>query len=160
MKASIAVAVLALAACADQARLAPGVSREPEVIAKFGAPAERRQLSDGARVLEFPREPEGMENWRATLAPDGTLRSVEQVIDEPYFAKVLPGMTRNEVLQLLGRPSEEQSYPRLGEDVVSWRYMEFGSRIMFFNAHFGPSGRLTHTSRTPDPTVNQGSTEM
>lgn len=151
MKALIGLAFLTLAACASLATLTPGVSREQDVIAKFGAPADERRLPDGSRVLDFPREPEGMENWRVTLAPDGTVRSVEQLVDEPTFARILPGLSRSEVLQMLGRPSEEKHFPNLGEDVLSWRYLEFGNRRMFFNANFGPDGRLKYTSRTPDP---------
>jgi len=79
----------------------------------------------------------------------GTRR--EQVVDESAFANVVLGLTRDEVLQMLGPPTEEQSFANLGEDVVSWRYVEFGNRLMFFNAHFDRSGRLKYTSRTPDP---------
>ena len=132
------------------ASLIPGTSREQDVIAKFGHPADEHHLPDGSRELDFPREPEGMENWRVTIGPDGTVRSVEQLIDESNFARILPGLTREQVLQMLGRPSEEQSYKNLDENVVSWRYMEFGNRMMFFNAHFDRSGRLKYTSRTPD----------
>ncbi len=131
--------------------LTPGASREHDVLVKFGRPAEERRLSDGSRVLEFPREPEGAENWRVTLGADGTVRTVEQLVDEPTFTKVLPGLALEEVLNMLGRPSEHQAFANLEEAVVSWRYLEFGNRVMFFNAHFDRSGRLKYTSRTPDP---------
>jgi hypothetical protein len=62
-------------------------------------------------------------------------------------------MNRAEVLLTLGRPSEERSYHNLQETVVSWRYMDFGGRIMLFNAHFDSSGFLKYTSRTPEPTA-------
>jgi len=159
MKATRGLSVLAfltLAACAEFTTLTPGVSREQDVIARFGTPAQVQRLPDGSRVLDFPRQPEGMENWRVTLAPDGTVRNVEQLVDEPTFAKVVPGLSRSQVLQLLGRPSEEKGYPNLGEDVLSWRYLEFGNRRMFFNAHFGTDGRMKYTSRNPDPSQNTG----
>jgi hypothetical protein len=151
MKILILFVALLLGACATFAELVPGTSREPDVIAKFGTPAATRRLADGGQVLEYPREPSGMQNWRVTLAPDGTVRSVEQLVDEPGFAKILPGMTLEQVLLALGRPSEEKAFQNLQENVVSWRYMEFGNRVMFFNAHFGPSGLLKYVSRTPDP---------
>ena len=56
--------------------LEPGVSRKEQVLAKYGAPDEIRQRADGSIVYEYPREPEGRENYRVTLSPDGTLRSV------------------------------------------------------------------------------------
>jgi hypothetical protein len=136
--------------------LVPGTSREQDVIARLGRPAGEHRLPDGSRVLDFPREPEGMENWRVTIGPDGTVRSVEQLVAEPTFARILPGLTIDQVLQMLGRPSEEQTYPNLAEHVVSWRYLEFGNRVMFFNAHFDSAGRLKYTSRTPDPAQHTG----
>jgi hypothetical protein len=147
----ITALALSLAACATFGNITPGISREPEVIAKFGLPGDAHQAPDGSRVLEYPRQPLGYENWRVTIAPDGTVRAVEQLVDEPTFASLRPGMSRDEVLRALGRPSETSAYPRLEEDVVSWRYMEFGLRSMFFNAHFDRSGRLKSTSRTLDP---------
>jgi hypothetical protein len=157
LKTLAALVSVALSACAGFGTLVPGTSREADVIAMFGAPAERRQIADGGEVLDFPREPEGMQNWRVILALDGTVRSVEQLVDEPTFAQIRPDMTREQVLLALGRPSEEKAYAGLQEAVVSWRYMEFGRRVMFFNAHFDPSGHLKYTSRTPDPAANTGS---
>jgi len=155
MKAGIGLLALTFAGCASLfTPLVPGTSREPAVIAKFGTPAATRVLADGGKVLEYPREPEGGENWRVTLAPDGTVRSVEQLVNEPTFAKIVRGMTRDQVLEALGRPTEEKRFVLLKEDVISWRYVEFGSRIMLFNAHFDPSGHLKYTSRTPDPAAN------
>ena len=98
-----------------------------------------------------------MQNWRVTLAQDGTVRSVEQLVDEPVFAKILPGLSRDQVLLALGLPSEERSYQNLQENVVSWRYRAAGSVIMFFNAHFDPTGYLKYTSRSLDPLANSNS---
>jgi hypothetical protein len=136
--------------------LTPGVSREREVLAKFGRPADERRLPDGTRVLDFPRQPEGTENWRVILGPDGTVRSIQQLVEETMFAGVIPGLSRAQVLDMLGRPSQENSYPNIEERVLSWRYLEFGNRMMFFNAHFDSSGRLKRTSRTPDPSRASG----
>ena len=158
MRALIGCLSLTLAACAALfAPIVPGTSAEADVIAKFGAPDATRALANGGKVLEYPREPEGMQNWRVTLAPEGTVLSVEQLVDEPTFAKIQPGMTRDQVLMELGRPTEQKSYALLNEDVASWRYMEFGNRVMFFNAHFDPSGRLKYASRSPDPAANNRS---
>ena len=157
---ALVLLVLPLFACAMLEPLTPGVSHEPDVQAMFGAPAAERRLADGSRVLEFPREPEGMQNWRVTLGPDGTVRAVEQLVDEPYFAKVQPGMARDDVVNLLGRFSEETHYRGLGEDVLSWRYLEFGQRVMYFNAHFDGSGRLKYASRTIDRKADPAQNEM
>ncbi len=146
-----------LAGCASFfTELVPGRSSEAEVVAKFGPPDAVSTLQNGFRMLDYPREPEGMENWRVVVAPDGKVVSVEQLVDEYYFARVVPGLTEEEVRELLGRPTEEKNYSRLEERVVSWRYREFGNRIMFFNAHFDPSGRVKYASRSPDPLDRRG----
>ena len=144
--------VLALAwilgGCAE---LIPGKSREADVVASFGVPAETRQLADGGRVLEYPREPLGNQNWRVTLNADGTVRSVEQLVDEAHFARLRAGMSVDEVQRELGRPSEKSGFPNLGEEVSSWAYLELDRR-WYFNAHFDAgTGKLKRTSHTPDP---------
>ncbi len=142
----IALALVLLAGCAS---VIPGSSRESDVIARFGQPAEQRQLADGSRILDYPRAPLGFENWRITLGPDGTVRNVEQLLDEMHFAKLQPGMSIDEVGRILGRSAETARYANLAEQVVSWRYMEF-SRRMFFNAHFDALHRLKYSSRTEE----------
>jgi hypothetical protein len=137
-----------LAGCAE---LVPGVSRESDVVASFGAPAETRQLADGGRVLEYPREPLGNQNWRATLDGKGTLQSIEQLVDEAHFARLRVGMSVDEVLRELGRPSDKSGFPNLGEEVLSWAYLDLDRR-WYFNAHFDAgTGKLKRTSHTPDP---------
>jgi hypothetical protein len=135
-----------LSACTT---LVPGTSKEADVLAHFGQPVEQRTLPDGGRILEYPRSPLGFENWRVTLGADGTVRNVEQLLDEPHFARVKPGMTVDQVKLELGRPGEFAKYANLSEEVLSWRYMEF-SRRMFFNAHFDMSGRLKYASRSEE----------
>jgi hypothetical protein len=133
------------------AGLVPGVSRESDVVATFGAPAETRQLADGGRVLEYPRTPSGSENWRVTLNAYGTVRSIEQLVDTAHFARLRVGMSVDEVLRELGRTAEKSGFPNLGEEVLSWGCMN-PDQGMFFNAHFdAATGKLKYTSRTPDP---------
>ena len=144
-------AVLLATGCAA---LVPGTSREADVISRFGQPAEQRQLPDGGRVLDFPRAPSGHENWRVILGADGIVRGVEQLLDDEHFARIKPGMPMDEVKRALGRHGEYSAFPALSEEVFSWRYLEFGNRRMFFNAHFDGTGRLKYTSRTEEPIPN------
>lgn len=141
---------LVLSGCATP--LIPGTSREPDVIARFGTSAEQSRLPDGTRVLDYSRQPLGLENWRVRLNPDGTVLTVEQLLDEPHFAKLKRGMSMDEVKRELGRPYGTTHYSNLGEDVISWLYRDPFSR-WFFNAHFDGSGFLKTTSRSVDPTM-------
>jgi hypothetical protein len=147
LSATAAILALALSGCAS---LVVGQSREADVRAAMGAPARERQLPDGDRQLYYPRQPLGHENYRVTLAPDGTVRSVEQLLTEENFARLRPGMTQAEVEQQLGRHAETMSFPNLQEDVLSWRFYDGVNTPMFFNAHFDPPGRLKYTTRTEE----------
>jgi hypothetical protein len=144
----ICTTIFLLSGCAG---LVPGTSREADVTAYFGQAAEQRKLPDGGRVLDFPRAPLGYENWRVTLGRDGTVRSVEQLLDETHLARIKPGMTMDEVKRELSRHGEYAAFPALSEEVYSWRYLEPGNRRMFFNAHFNASGRVKYVSRTDEP---------
>jgi hypothetical protein len=148
MKRICALLLFTLAGCSIFVQLVPGSSREADAIAKFGKPDEVRTLPDGGKVLEFPQGPEGWENWRVTLGPAGVVNAVEQLVDEPYFAKVHPGMTQREVLLVLGRPIELVELSNLDEVVLSWNYTEPGNRAMQFNAHLNRSGVVKEVSRT------------
>jgi hypothetical protein len=142
------IAVL-IAGCA--APLLPGQSREGEVIARYGPPTDEWRLPDGTRMLMYADTPLGYGSTRIAIDRDSIVRSVEPVINEEHFARLLPGMSMQDVAHELGRPGGFGRYPLLDEDVWSWRYIEFGNRRMFFNAHFDPAGRLKYTSRTPEP---------
>lgn len=123
---------------------------EMAVVTSLGAPAERKSLPNGGYQLDYPRQPLGYENWRVILNADNRVVRVEQLIDEDHFAQLKTGMSEAEVRQLLGRPSEEQAYKAMNEYVLSWRYREFGNRLMWFNAHFDGQWKYKASSRTPD----------
>jgi hypothetical protein len=139
---------LMLAACA--APIVSGTSREADVYASMGQPDERYDNPDGSRVLMYPGGPLGVQSWRVRIAPDGYVESVEELINDVHFARIQPGMTREQVRRELGRHGEASSFPNLQEDVWSWRYLEFGQRRMFFNVHFDPKGLVKYTSRTEE----------
>jgi hypothetical protein len=75
----------------------------------------------------------------------------EEPVDEAVAASLQPGLTRQELVALLGPPAEQAGFRRLNETVASWRLVEFGNRRMLFNAHFNPTGVVKYYSRTMDP---------
>lgn len=146
----LAACSLLLGACA--APIIPGTSMESDVFAYFGKPADTRQLEGGRREFDYPRGPAGRETWRVTLSPEGRVLAVENLLEDPNFGRLKPKMTKQEVDRILGRHFFTSEFPNLGEEVWSWRYTEFGNRMMYFNAHFDAgSGLLKYASRTPDP---------
>lgn len=111
-----------LTACSSYAPPADltGVDREA-LLARMGRPDRERQTATGSR-LEFPRGPMGHHTWFVHLDAAGRATRAEQVLTEPNFHHIAPGMARDEVLQRLGRPSETQTLGRSRGAVWSYRY--------------------------------------
>src|SRR5688500_18928069 len=93
-----------LAGCDSQriAKLEEGVATEADVRREFGEPERVREEGDGSRTLEYPRQPAGRQNYLITIGPDGRMSALRQVLSARYFAMVVPGMTRQQVRDLLG----------------------------------------------------------
>jgi hypothetical protein len=145
---ALAFFIVLLSGCATQ----PLPRSEGEVVARYGQPSEEWQQPDGTRVLMYADTPLGYGSTRYIVDKDHAVIAVEPVINDEHFARLKAGMTEEDVRHELGRPGERAAYRNLNEYVWSWRYLEFGNRRMFFNAHFdSSSGRLKHTSRTPEP---------
>jgi hypothetical protein len=141
-----ALLVLILAAgCANFSAISPGDSA-PTVEARVGAPGTVWKNADGSEVWEYPLGPSGVQTFMVDIGPDRTVRAVRQVLREEYFSKVAPGMSRDEVRRLLGRPKEVWYFPARDEEVWTWRYLEVNYRL--FNALFDrTSGTVRSTLR-------------
>jgi outer membrane protein assembly factor BamE (lipoprotein component of BamABCDE complex) len=64
----------------------------------------------------------GHHTWFVDLDATGHATHAEQVLTEPNFTQIAPGMTQDEVRQRLGRPSETQGLGRSRGVVWSYRY--------------------------------------
>src|ERR1700704_120591 len=95
-------AVLVLAACAPLSPPASPGQTEAEVLGSLGMPTGRYALADGARRLEFARGPFGRVTWMVDVDSAGRVTRAAQVLQEPYFAQVVDGMPRDDLLRLLG----------------------------------------------------------
>jgi hypothetical protein len=144
-------ALLALLGCDRTGELRPGVSTAAEVVEKMGKPAMEWQ--EGAdKVWEYPFTPEGSRNYMLTIGPDGVLKAMEQVLTAENFARVRPGMTREQVRRLLGKPASTIVLELKREEVWDWKETSpFPGADQRFNVHFGPDGVVTHTSRNEIP---------
>lgn len=139
------LASILLAGCANFAGVAPGTPAA-QLEPRFGAPAAVWKNADGSETWEYPRGPLGLETYMITIGPDRAVREVRQVLDDEYVFKVHPGMTRDEVRRLLGRPGEAASFDRRDEEVWSWRYQDTASRFMILHVVFDRSAGTVRTS--------------
>ncbi len=130
------IPIMLLAACASYSGsgLKPGEARLEQVQALMGPPALRWQNADGSVQLAYPRGPLGFHTFMAMLGPDGRLQNVANVLDEQTFARIRAGMTKDEVLRLIGPPDYGRSvYFRVRDELAwEWRFREvYGNPARF-----------------------------
>ncbi len=133
-----AAAAAVLAGCAG-VPVQPGQS-EADALRALGVPTGRYALADGAVRLEFASGPYGRETWMVDVDRNGRVVQARQVLDERVFATLTPGMTRDEVLRLIGRPAERERLSWLGREAWSYRYPTYDCQ--WFSITFDADGRL------------------
>ncbi len=146
---------LLVAACAGYggSDLAPGVSTLPEVRASMGEPAMAWQNPDGSRQLAYPRGPAGTQSFMVYLGPDGRLQRIEKLLDGSQFHRIQPGMSKDEVLRILGPSGAPytQFYARRNELAWSWLFCNSHNAQEFFDVMFDDAtGIVRATGRHPN----------
>ncbi len=131
--------------------LKEGVATEADVRARFGQPEAIWEAAGGGHVLEYNRNPAGHTNYMITIAPDGRMVSLRQVLTPENFARIQPGMTMEQVRRMLGKPAKQMPFPLKRETAWDWRYMQAPNTSMVFTVWFNEDWRVTRTSTSPDP---------
>jgi hypothetical protein len=122
---SLCCLLLCLSACSSYAPPAALLQMSRgELLARLGPPETVRLLDAGTR-LEFPSGPFGKQTWFVDLDGQDRVSRVEQVLNEPSFSRIKPGMAQDAVRQLLGRPSEVQALGRSRGQVWRYRYENY-----------------------------------
>jgi hypothetical protein len=136
------VAIL-LAGCAsyDGKGLVSGQSTAADVEALMGAPTERVKAADGDTVWFYSRQPFGRQMYAARIAPDGRLRSIEQVLTEANAGKLVPGQsTRAQVRELFGPPYLTSRFERLEREVWTWTIYNINQMDFYLHVQMSPDG--------------------
>jgi hypothetical protein len=119
----------------------------------MGTPVGEWGNADGSRTLEYPKGPEGKLTFMVNIGPDNLLRTIDQVLAEPWFARVRPGMSREEVRRLLGRPGHIDHFDLSREEVWDWLIEgQIPTERAHFHVHFDTAGQVTRTSRRVEQT--------
>lgn len=151
-------AMLILAACTSPASIKVGET-QADVESRF-PPKARVALPGGAERFQYPSSPMGVTAYMVDFGADGRVQSVTQALTPDNFYKNLrPGLTKQETLVLLGAPGIESWYPRLEQDVWTWRYWDQGetSPSRQLDVFFGmKDGRLIYYTMTPDRAFDPG----
>jgi outer membrane protein assembly factor BamE (lipoprotein component of BamABCDE complex) len=132
------------------AKLEEGFSTEADVRKQFGDPVTVTVAADGTRVLDYPRQPEGWTNYVIKIGPDGKMSSLRQLLNDDNFARIVPGMSAQQVRDTLGRPAEQKRYDLKKEEVWSWRYKPVNESRLF-SVTFSAEGKVTATAKADDP---------
>jgi len=133
-------------------RLATGTPPEAARDA-LGTPTGEYSRPDGGTRLEYARGPFGRHTWMLDYDAQRRLQGWQQVLDEPNFNRLRPGMTEAEVLYALGRPSERQWLPRQQHRLWSYRYEDPLCR--WFQVSLDNAGRVAELGYGPDPFCEQ-----
>ena len=129
-------------------KLAAGLSTEADVRLATGSPETTWEEENGARILEYPKGPEGARTWIFSIDPDGKLVEYHQALTEQNLARVRPGMSRDDVRRLLGKPRTVVPFARLNEEVWDYRYLD-NQQPRLFNVHLDlTSGKVVKTSNS------------
>jgi outer membrane protein assembly factor BamE (lipoprotein component of BamABCDE complex) len=136
-------------------KLAKGVSSESDVRMVMGEPETIWEEADGSRALEYPKGPEGVRTWMVIIDRSGKLRDYRQLLTEENFARIKPGLSKDQVRHTLGKPRTVVQYKLKNEEAWDWRYLPSpGTDARLFNTHFDIStGMVTRTSSS-DATNN------
>lgn len=127
-------------------KLKPGVTTAQEVRRIMGPPTMEWSDADGTRTWEYARTPGGIVNYMIDFGADQVLREVRQVLTDENFARVSPGMSRDEIRRLLGQPANEMAFPLKKEIVWDWKIIGVANTPAYFNVHFNEDGRVLRTS--------------
>jgi hypothetical protein len=150
------MALVCAGGCANFSAIAPGDTAQ-SVSDRVGRPATAWMNGDGSEVWEYPQGPLGHQTYMVTLGPDHAVREVRQVLSERYFSKVQPGMSRDEVRRMLGKPAETSIFSIRDEEVWTWRYMEPGP--MLFHTVFDRTAGTVRTTLREDESLDLESDE-
>ena len=154
MRPTALLLTLALAACASYngAGLRPGEARLEDVERLMGQPAMRWQDADGSVQLAYPRGPAGIHTFMVKLAPDGRLQSNANALDEAGLARILPGMSKEQVLRVLGPPDYSRTaYFRARDELVwDWRACTYNQNIQRLYVLFDATAGTVRSTMSQD----------
>lgn len=145
----ILILCLAATACATFPGGLPLGSPISDVGRVIGSPTGEYNLPGGGRRLEFAQGQFGRQTYMLDFDASGRLVVSEQVLTEANFAKITPGMARDEVLMRLGRPVNVLTVPR--QKLRVWSYRFFRGDCIWFQISISDAGFVSEASMGTDP---------
>ncbi len=92
------------------------------IIQVLGKPTTELQRDDG-QLLIYSKGPFGKETFFVYLNQDGVMQRWTQVLNEKNFDRIVPGMTRDQVIETIGESKDRFGLARNRGYVWNYRYL-------------------------------------
>lgn len=140
-----AAGILAGCAAIGVHGLEPGRSTEADVRRALGEPALVLDGAGGTRSLAYPGGPGGTRTWMARLGPDGRLVQLEDALTDDSRSRVTPGITKEEVLRLIGPPWRTMDFPNKRQVAWDYRVRDTWGYLVDYSVMIDERGRVAET---------------
>ena len=117
----------------------------------MGKPIAQGVLPNGETYWDYTLQPMGYHNYRVTFASDERVQAVQDLLTNQNIARVEPGMSRAQVLDIVGPSRHSEQYAN-GTTSLSWRYEDYGV-IKLLHVIFEASDRVLWSYSEWDPRV-------
>jgi hypothetical protein len=147
--ATLLATVLLLCACAGYApdNRMLGNHRD-QIIQIMGQPSTELTTPEG-KVMMYPRGPFGKHTYFVYLNSDDRVERWTQVLDEKNFARIKPGMRRDEVVAIIG---ESKAVFGLARDRgYVWNYRYITPHCFWFQIEFASDDTVRSTGYGQPP---------
>lgn len=145
---ALPLAAMMVAGCVSYSGrgLQPGTSTGADVRQIMGEPVKICPLPGGMQNWIYPRGPAGLHIYNAQIDSGGVLRSLENVLEDSGFAKVVRGKTtKDDVLCVFGPPMEEAYFKSRNELVWDYRFRDNWGYVARYHVLFNDAGIVTAT---------------
>jgi hypothetical protein len=124
---------------------------KPALLQKLGKPRREAVYLDGER-WDYSRGHEGIFMYFVHIGRDGRVARYEQVLSDENFARIKPGMTKAEVIDIIGEGPRYNGIAN-GRGYV-WSYKNFRSSVcIWFQIEFDPNHVVRSTGYNRRPTI-------
>jgi len=149
----LAAAVLPACDGFNLQEIKPGITTQAEVRARMGEPGFIHWNNDGTATWEYARQPNGIHCYMISFTPELIVSQVEQVLNDQTYARVAPGLSKDDVRRLLGAPGKKTVFDNLGEEIWEWRVEGIPPMDeTYFMVHFDlNNGAVKKTSKRIQP---------
>ena len=125
-----------------------GLSR-CDVIARLGQPEPPATQPAEANRLDFPRGPMGKETFFIYFDDQGKAIRFVQSLTEERFSQILPGMSTEDVIRLIG--VSRSTFGLARERGFVWNYRYLSPFCQWFQIEFAKEGKVRSTGYGKPP---------